>query len=119
MAAEQLRPADTATAAAAPATWRVDSDTAWTRTADDDAVVMGMAEGIPLRLSATGSLVWEVLVEGRTPAEDIAAPPLTPWTEEDLVAEVARAAGMAPESIAPDVSAFLALLEQHGVVARA
>ena len=35
------------------------------------------------------------------------------------MAEVARAAGMAPESIAADVSAFLALLEQHGVVARA
>ena len=95
--------------------WTVAPAVAWTHSDDDSAVVMAMAAGQPLQLSPTGSLVWEVLVHGRTPDEDLLNPPPAPLALDDLVAEVAAAVGESPETVRDDVAAFLRMLEAHGV----
>lgn len=99
--------------------WCARTDAAWTWADDDTAVVMALDSGLPLRLSPTGSLVWEVLLGGRSPEDLIGDPPLAPLREEEVVAQVAAACDLAPEVVSEGVLAFLGILEQRGIVTRA
>lgn len=117
MAAEHFPSAHPPTSAGGRA-WAVAPATAWTHTEGGDVVVMPLASGIPLRVSATGSVVWDVLVGGRTPEDDLAADPPTPVSEAALTAEVAAAFGLGPAEVSEGVRDFLSLLERHGVLER-
>lgn len=96
--------------------WQVDPTTAWTLADDGTAVLMDMASGLPLRLSPSGSVIWYVLVEGRTPHDEIATPPLRPLTQHEVAAEVAAAFGETPETVAPGVADFLGMLAERGIL---
>lgn len=103
---------------AAPARWAVSATAAWTRTEEGAAVVVDMTAGRPLELSPSGTAVWEALVDGLEPEEDLAGAP-SPRTPEELAAEVAAAYGLATGDVLEDVTAFLAMLGEHGVAVRA
>ena len=90
---------------------------AWTRAKDGGAVVVDMTVGRPLALSPSGTAVWEALVGGLEPEEDLAGAP-GPRSAEALAAEVAAAYGLTGADVADDVAAFLTMLARHGVVAR-
>ena len=98
--------------------WRVVPTTAWTRATDGTTVVMDMTSGIPLHLSATGSLVWDVLVADRSPEVALDEPPLTLLHEKDVVAEVAAAFDELPGTVETGVVAFLDQLADRGILER-
>ena len=99
-----------------PSQWDLDPTTAWTRAEDEAVVVMDMATGVPLRLSPSGSIIWDILVRDRTPQDELACPPLPAVAEDVLVQEVAAAFGEASETVAPGVSAFLTMLAERGIL---
>ncbi|GAA3783816.1 hypothetical protein GCM10022241_06180 [Micrococcus endophyticus] len=117
MAADRL-PRTSGTTSERGSAWAVAPGVAWALTDGGGAAVMHLAHGVPLLLSPTGHAVWDVLVGGRTPEDDLTAAPPSPLSEEAVAAETAAAFGLAPEDVAADVGAFLAMLEQHGVVVR-
>ena len=99
-----------------PSQWDLDPTTAWTRAEDEAVVVMDMATGVPLRLSPSGSVIWEILVGDRTPQDELACTPLPAVAEDALVDEVAVAFDEAPETVAPGVTAFLTMLAARGIL---
>lgn len=102
-----------------PASWALAGDVAWARTPDGQAAVMTCEAGQPLLLSPSGEAVWDVLVDGRTPEDDLSADPPAPLTQTQVVGRVAASFGLAPGDVADDVLAFLAALADHGVLTRA
>ena len=101
-----------------PEGWALAPDIAWARTADGQAAVMTLEAGQPLLLSASGDVIWDVLVGGRTPEDDLVADPPVPLSTTDVTVQVAEAFGLAPADVAADVHAFLEMLEAHGVLVR-
>ena len=101
-----------------PEGWALAPDIAWARTAGGQAAVMTLEAGQPLLLSPTGHAVWDVLVGGRTPQDDLAADPPAPLATTDVTVQVAEAFGLAPADVAADVHTFLEMLEAHGVLVR-
>ena len=80
---------------------RVSPDVAWVE--DDGAVYLArVPEGPPLVLDGSGVLIWRALVAGGTVAE--------------VRARVAADAGVSPEVVADDVTAFVARLVSGGLV---
>ena len=98
--------------------WALAPDIAWARTADGQAAVMTLEAGQPLLLSASGDVIWDVLLGGRTPEDDLAADPPAPLSASDVTVQVADAFGLAPAGVAADVHVFLEMLEAHGVLVR-
>lgn len=98
--------------------WTLAPDIAWARTPGGQAAVMTLKAGQPLLLSTSGDVIWDVLVGGRTPQDDLAADPPAPLSTTDVTVQVADAFELAPADVAPDVHAFLEMLEAHGVVVR-
>ena len=98
--------------------WALAPDIAWARTAGGQAVVMTLEAGQPLLLGASGDVIWDVLVGGRTPEDDLVADPPVPLSTTDVTVQVAEAFGLAPADVAADVHAFLEMLEAHGVLDR-
>ena len=98
--------------------WAISPDIAWARTAGGQAVVMTLEAGQPLLLSASGDVIWDVLVGGRTPDDDLVADPPTPLSTTTITVQVAEAFGLDPADVAADVHAFLEMLEAHGVLVR-
>lgn len=96
--------------------WRVAPTTAWVRSGEHQVTVMDLDEGNPQVLSPTGSAVWELLLDGRTPEDDLAADPPKPVEEEALCGAVAEAFGVDVEVVAADTRAFLAMLAGHRLV---
>lgn len=98
--------------------WALAPDIAWALTDGGDAAVMHLEHGVPLLLSPTGHAVWDVLVGGRTPEDDLTADPPAPLSASDVTVQVADAFGLAPADVAADVHVFLEMLEAHGVLVR-
>ena len=98
--------------------WALAPDIAWACTAGGQAAVMTLEAGQPLLLSASGDVIWEVLVGGRTPEDDLIADPPVPLSTTDVTVQVAEAFGLAPADVAADVHAFLEMLEAHGILVR-
>ena len=98
--------------------WALAPDIGWARTAGGQAAVMMLDAGQPLLLSASGDVIWDVLVGGRTPEDDLVADPPAPLPTSDVTVQVADAFGLAPADVAADVHAFLEMLEAHGVLVR-
>ena len=98
--------------------WALAADIAWARTPGGQAAVMTLEAGQPLLLSTSGDVIWDVVVGGRTPEDDLLAHPPTPLSTTDVTAQVADAFGLAPADVAADVHAFLEMLEAHGVLVR-
>lgn len=98
--------------------WALAPDIAWARIAGDQAAVMTLEAGQPLLLSTSGDVIWNVLVGGRTPEDDLVADPPAPLSASDVTVQVADAFGLAPADVAVDVHAFLEMLEAHGVLVR-
>lgn len=98
--------------------WALAPDIAWARIAGGQAVVMTLEAGQPLLLSASGDVIWDVLVGGRTPDDDLVADPPTPLSTTTITVQVAEAFGLDPADVAADVHAFLEMLEAHGVLVR-
>lgn len=98
--------------------WGLSPEVAWARTPAGDAVVMALDEGHPLLLSASGAVVWDVLMQDRTPEDDLTADPPAPLPESGVAAQVAEAFGLSPAEVGADVRAFLEMLESHGVLVR-
>lgn len=98
--------------------WALAPDIAWARTADGQAAVMTLEAGQPLLLSASGHVIWDVLVGGRTPKDNLVADPPAPLSTTDVTVQVAEAFGLAPADVGADVHAFLDMLEAHGVLVR-
>lgn len=120
MAADRNTPTSrTSEGTARQPVWCARTDTAWTWTDDRTAVVMSLDAGLPLRLSPTGSLVWEVLIGCRSPEDRIDEPPLVPLRQDDVVAQVAAACEVSPEVVSEGALAFLGILEERGIVTRA
>ena len=93
--------------------WALAPDIAWARTAGGQAVVMTLEAGQPLLLSASGDVIWDVLVGGRTPDDDLVADPPTPLSTTTITVQVAEAFGLDPADVAADVHAFLAVSYTH------
>ena len=104
------------TEASRPPQWDLDPTTAWTRAEDEAVAVLEMATGVPLRLSPSASVIWEILVRDRTPQDELACAPLSAVAEDALVDEVAAAFDEAPETVAPGVTAFLTMLAERGIL---
>ena len=98
--------------------WALAPDIAWARTAGGQTAVMTLEAGQPLLLSASGDVIWDVLVGGRTPDDDLVADPPTPLSTTTITVQVAEAFGLAPADVAADVHTFLEMLEAHGVLDR-
>ena len=98
--------------------WAISPDIAWARTAGGQAAVMTLEAGQPLLLGASGNVIWDVLVGGRTPGDDLIADPPVPLSTTDVTVQVAEAFGLDPADVAADVHAFLEMLEAHGVLVR-
>ena len=98
--------------------WALAPDIAWARTAGGQTAVMTLEAGQPLLLSASGDVIWDVLVGGRTPDDDLVADPPTPLSTTTITVQVAEAFGLDPADVAADVHAFLEMLEAHGVLVR-
>ena len=98
--------------------WALAPDIAWARIAGDQAAVMTLEAGQPLLLSTSGDVIWDVLVGGRTPDDDLVADPPTPLSTTTITVQVAEAFGLDPADVAADVHAFLEMLEAHGVLVR-
>ena len=98
--------------------WALAPDIAWARTAGGLAAVMTLDAGQPLLLSASGDVIWDVLVGGRTPEDDLVADPPAALPAGDVAVQVADAFSLAPSDVAADVHAFLEMLEAHGVLVR-
>lgn len=84
--------------------YRVPGDVAWLSGHDlvetDDAVyVMRVPDGVPVVLSGTASLIWELAVAG-----------------ESVVDAVAEGLAVADEHVAGDVQRFLTQLCDHGLL---
>ena len=63
-------------------------------------------------------MIWDVLVGGRNPEDDLVADPPAPLSTTDITVQVAEAFGLAPADVAADVHTFLEKLEAHGVLDR-
>ena len=98
--------------------WALAPGIAWARIAGGQAAVMTLEAGQPLLLSTSGDVIWDVLVGGRTPEDDLVADPPAPLSTTDVTAQVADAFGLDPADVAADVHAFLEMLEAHGVLDR-
>ena len=98
--------------------WALAPDIAWARIVGGQAVVMTLEAGQPLLLSASGDGIWDVLVGGRTPADDLVADPPAPLSTTEVTVQVAEAFGLAPADVAADVHTFLEMLEAHGILVR-
>lgn len=98
--------------------WALAPDIAWARTPGGQAAVMTLEAGQPLVLGASGDVIWDVLVGGRTPEDDLVADPPAPLSTTDVTVQVAEAFGLAPADVAADVHAFLEMLEAHGILVR-
>lgn len=96
--------------------WAPAPAVAWETVPDGGAVVMALTTGVPLLLSPSGGLIWDVLLGHRTPAEDLGAHPPAPLTAEEVAAGVAELVGLEAQDLAGDVRAFLQMLAGHGVV---
>ncbi|MFL0425460.1 PqqD family protein [Micrococcus luteus] len=98
--------------------WTLAPDIAWARTPSGQAAVMTLEAGQPLLLSTSGGVIWDALVGGRTPEDDLVADPPVPLSTTDVTAQVAEAFGLEPADVAADVHAFLEMLEAHGILVR-
>lgn len=97
-----------------PRLWSVEPHAAWTRSTDGSAAVMDMRVGVPLTLSVTGTLVWEVLLGGRGPEDDLAD--VRPRSQEEIVVTVAEVCQVPREVVHDDVVGFLGSLARHGIL---
>ncbi|WP_414601896.1 PqqD family protein [Micrococcus sp.] len=77
---------------------------------------MGLEAGRPQRLSPSAGVVWECLLGGLGPEEDLAE--AAPRTEAEIVADVAAAFGLPEAEVTEGVTAFLRMLETSGVAER-
>lgn len=96
--------------------WAPSPTAAWTRTAEGLAVVMDVEHGVPLLLSASGTAIWDAVVDGRGPFEDLHSCP--PRPEMDIITAVAQSASGDVAEVAEDVITFLEDLVAHHVVNR-
>lgn len=97
--------------------WRPSQTAAWVEESSGDVVVMDLCTDEPLRLSPSAAAVWDALLDGLSPGDDLAA--ATPRTEPQVAATVAAVFGLSSEDVADDVHAFLRELEALGVVEQA
>lgn len=96
--------------------WQVVPSTCWALADDGLAVVLPLQSGVPLRLSASGTVVWEALVRGSSPEEAVAEIARSPVTTAEVAAAAAAAVGARPDALADDVAAFCATLAAAGVI---
>ncbi len=69
---------------------------------EDTTVLLSVRTGFYYTLNATGGRMWELLREGRSPAE--------------VVATVARESGEVPDRVEADLSKLVSDLETEGLV---
>ncbi|SHL37296.1 Coenzyme PQQ synthesis protein D (PqqD) [Micrococcus luteus] len=79
-------------------------------------MVMDVEHGVPLLLSASGTAIWDAVVDGRGPFEDLNSCP--PRPEMDIITDVAQSASGDVAEVAEDVITFLEDLVAHHVVNR-